>query len=282
MTQRASEGHIINLKDILTCRDDYHIHFNMKLSYRVFILSTIVVSFLLVASAFAFEVKPMTLKDRCVVCHTAERICAKLGNGDDFWEPTVKRMASNGAKVPEQELAGFSLLLSGQEEVVAGILACSSFQKTGTMPSASKKISIYLVLIHPVFMTIAVLLSLWVAWQGINRARISHFKHTVRFDWKGHVNYGIIVMGAWFFGMIAGGVMAKLIYGATGLTGAHRTVALIMFPMIILGACTGLYMKYKKAPRKILPIVHGVNSLVLFVLACMQLLTGFYLVRGIF
>nr|WP_321257347.1 hypothetical protein [uncultured Pseudodesulfovibrio sp.] len=191
-------------------------------------------------------------------------------------------MVSNGAKVSDDEIAAFSLLLSGQTQPVAQILNCESSHKADVTISTSQKMPIFMALGHPVFMTLAFVLSLWVAWQGINRIRISLFKHKVRFNWKGHVRYGIVVMSTWFFGMIAGGIMAKLIYGEAGMTGDHRTIAMIMLPMIVFGEGSGLYMKFKKASRKILPIFHGVNNLILVLLAFMQLFTGFYLVRGLF
>lgn len=280
--QRARDARIINQGDVLTCSDDYQIWFSMKFCNRIFIFFVIVMSSFPIANGFAVEVEPMIIKERCVVCHTADRICVNLGRGDDFWKPTVKRMASNGAKVSETEIASFSMLLSGEPQAVAQALACPTAQEGGTVTSASNKVPILVALVHPAFMTLALLLSFWVAYQGVNRARISLFKHKVRFNWKGHVRYGIVVMSTWFFGMIAGGIMAKLIYGATEVTGDHRTIAMIMLPMILFGEGSGLYMKFKKGPRKILPIFHGANNLMLVLLACMQLFTGFYLVRGLF
>ena len=282
MWQRASLFRIINMGDMLTCSDDYQIPISMKNSYRILIVLVMVMFSFPVVNAFALQIEPSTLQERCVVCHTADRICVNLGKGENFWGPTVKRMASNGAKVSDDEIAAFSILLSGQIQTVTQILNCVSTQKADTVVFSSQKMPIFVSLGHPVFMTLALFLSLWVAWQGINRVRISLFKHKVQFNWKGHVRYGIIVMSTWFFGMIAGGIMAKLIYGATGMTGDHRTIAMIMLPLILFGEGSGLYMKFKKAPRKILPIFHGVNNLVLVLLAFMQLYTGFNLVRGFF
>lgn len=266
----------------MTYSDDYQIHLSMKILYRILILLVMVMFSFPVVNGFALQIEPSSIKERCVVCHTADRICANWGKGEDFWEATVKRMASNGAKVSDGEIMAFSMLLSEQSQAVAQALNCVSSQNIDADIPSSHKVPTLVALGHPLFMILALFLSFWVAWQGINRVRISLFKHRVRFNWKGHVRYGIIVMSTWFFGMIAGGIMAKLIYGEAGMTGDHRTVAMIMLPMIIFGEGSGLYMKFKKAPRKILPIFHGINNLILVLLAFMQLYTGFYLVRGLF
>ena len=62
--------------------------------------------------------------------------------------------------------------------------------------------------------------------------------------------------------------------------GIHGKVALAMVPFIIFGVGSGLYMDHKKKNRKLLTFIHGVNNLVVLVLALTQVVSGWGIYRS--
>jgi hypothetical protein len=94
------------------------------------------------------------------------------------------------------------------------------------------------------------------------------------FRWKQHVVFGEIALGMWLAGLIGGAVTVYVSWRGFFITGTHGEVALVMAPFIIFSLVSGLYMHYKKRARKILPLVHGLSSLVVLILACVQVATG--------
>ncbi|NDV20140.1 hypothetical protein GO013_12015 [Pseudodesulfovibrio sp. JC047] len=256
----------------------------MKVTFFVFSFLFCVVIFSSSSVCFAREVKLTDVQERCVICHSADRICARLTDGKTIWEPIVERMASNGASLSAREILGVSRLLDEQPQTVASVLRCAS--AAGDMEQRAqgrnRDIPLLLALAHPTIMILVFFLSLWVANQGVNRARFVLWGQKVKFDWKGHVRYGVLVMAVWALGMVAGSLVANMLYGASGMTGTHQKIAMVMLPLILFGAGSGLYMRFKKAPRKVLPLFHGANNLVLVVLAFLQLVTGYHLVVAFF
>jgi len=75
--------------------------------------------------------------------------------------------------------------------------------------------------------------------------------------------------------MLGGGVtMVYSHWHGFLITGTHGKVALIMAPLIIFGLYSGLYLHRIKKKRKLLPIIHGLNNLVVPILALTQIVTG--------
>jgi hypothetical protein len=131
-----------------------------------------------------------------------------------------------------------------------------------------------LLIIHPIIQFSAIVLALYVFYLGVHRFRLLHLGQKTTFRWKRHVLLGTIAMGAWLGGMLGGVIMVYSHWHGFLVTGTHGKVALTMAPFIIFGLCSGLYMDRSKKKRKLLPIIHGVNNLVVLILALTQIVTG--------
>lgn len=134
--------------------------------------------------------------------------------------------------------------------------------------------------VHPVAQTLSILFSLYVLYLGYVRFAFAHLKKKGKmFQWKRHVQIGTAVMATWLLVMLLGLLMAKLEWSATGVTGAHYTIALIMTPLIVFGYFSGLLMDKRKARRTKLPLAHAINNAALCLLALAQLGTGVKVIR---
>lgn len=211
--------------------------------------------------------EPIQVVETCTRCHNIDRICSHLGRGEDYWTLVLPRMASYGASVDLGQVADMVGILTA--ETAAMSLGCEGAQSEGA--SGSKPFVAYL---HPTLMSLVFFLALWVAWQGVNRARFAHFRHKVKFNWKGHVRFGSVVLIAWLGGMAAGSIVTQSMFGGLGATGAHRTTAMAMVPLILFGGVSGFYLNRWKKPRKVLPIMHGIANLVSLLLAAGQFVSG--------
>lgn len=128
--------------------------------------------------------------------------------------------------------------------------------------------------IHPVIQCSAVLLALYVFFLGVQRFRSLHLKQKAKFNWKRHVTLGQIAMIGMLAGMLGGAVMAYVTWHGFLVTGTHGKVALGMLPLILFGLSSGLYMNYRKSKRKLLPLIHGLNNMVVLILALYQISSG--------
>jgi hypothetical protein len=215
----------------------------------------------------------------CLACHSVERICRYVDRGGEFWTKAVRRMIANGAHVgPDQVPDLVALLADPDHAKVRAILNCpppdSLEARAAAVPTA-------VILAHPVLMILTLLLSLWVAWQGVNRARFSLLKQKVPFNWKGHTRYGLVVMGLWVAGAVGGSIVTDMLHGIPDAYELHGGTASVMLALIAFGGLSGLYMDRKKAKRKMLPILHGAANMVLLLLAVAQLVTGIVIVARI-
>ena len=127
---------------------------------------------------------------------------------------------------------------------------------------------------HPIFQVLTTLMALYVAYLGVERFVAQHLRIRRLFRWKRHVQLGKIVILFWFSGLVGGLVIARLTWSVNFVTGAHYKVALAMLPLMIFGYISGSIMDTKKKPRQVLPLLHGINNMVLLALAVSQLLTG--------
>jgi len=50
----------------------------------------------------------------------------------------------------------------------------------------------------------------------------------------------------------------------------------VMLPLILFGLFSGLYLNYKKGKRMLLPILHGINNLVVLILSLYQVSSGWW------
>jgi uncharacterized membrane protein len=63
------------------------------------------------------------------------------------------------------------------------------------------------------------------------------------------------------------------------MTGIHGKVGLVLMPFILFGLVSGLYMNRKKKQRRVLALIHGLNNLVVLILALTQVVSGSWVYR---
>jgi hypothetical protein len=135
--------------------------------------------------------------------------------------------------------------------------------------------------IHPIVQCLAILLALYVFFLRLQRFRFLHLHHKTVFHWRQHVTLGETALGVLLAGMAGGIAIVYITWHGLFITGIHGKVALVMAPFIIFGLISGLYMNLKKRNRRILPFVHGLNNLVVLIMALSQVITGFR-IYGVF
>jgi len=137
-----------------------------------------------------------------------------------------------------------------------------------------------MLIIHPIVQCLAILLALYVFSLGLQRFRFLHLHHKTVFHWRQHAALGEIALGVLLAGMLGGIAIVYIYWHGLFITGIHGKVALVTAPFIIFGLVSGLYMNHKKRKRRILPFVHGLNNLVILIMALSQILTGFLVYRN--
>ncbi|MBU4185496.1 MAG: DUF4079 domain-containing protein [Proteobacteria bacterium] len=128
--------------------------------------------------------------------------------------------------------------------------------------------------IHPIIQFSATLLAFYVFYLGVQRFRSLHLKHKVRFNWKRHVALGMVVLITWPVGLLTGIILVRTYWHGFLITETHGKVALAMAPLILFGLFSGLYMDRVKKRRTLLPLIHGINNLVVLALALAQVVIG--------
>ncbi|MEA3438494.1 MAG: DUF4079 domain-containing protein [Thermodesulfobacteriota bacterium] len=129
-------------------------------------------------------------------------------------------------------------------------------------------------LIHPIFESVGILIALYVMKLGISRFRMVHLKRKTRFNWKGHVRFGIITTTIWLIGLFGGLYIVKTSWYGLFITGLHAKIGLLMIPFILFAIGSGLYMDRKKKKRTTLPLIHAIFNTVMLFLALLQIYTG--------
>ena len=90
---------------------------------------------------------------------------------------------------------------------------------------------------------------------------------------------GEIALGVLLASMAGGIIIVYSTWHGFFITGIHGMVALIMAPLIIFGFISGLYMNHAKKKRRILPFIHGLNNLVILLMAISQIISGWWVYR---
>ena len=134
--------------------------------------------------------------------------------------------------------------------------------------------------VHPALQFIAIVLSVYVAFLGVNRFRSKHLHQKAVFNWKRHVRLGFIVLVVLPTGLVSGLVIVKVYWYSFLATGIHGYLALTMVPLILFGLASGLYMDRVKKQRHTLPLIHASCNLVLVALALIQIATGIFVVKA--
>lgn len=216
------------------------------------------------------------VQHKCTECHSTMRICAHFNVYDTAtWEKTVSRMVEHGAKVDKAQQPSIVSYLAGPPADFPDCAPGEGVVQLGTW-------STLLMLGHPLLMLLNICLALWVFFLGIQRFRNTTLAQRARFPWKTHVRYGHVVMIVFLLGMVAGPSMTALFWGEPGTSGTHFQNGLLMLPFIIVGLLSGRYLDRNKAKRhgrnksasSFMPIFHGINNLVVLLLALCQLTTG--------
>ena len=137
-----------------------------------------------------------------------------------------------------------------------------------------------MLVIHPIIQLSALLLALYVFYLGIQRFRFFHLHQKAVFRWKRHVALGEIALGVLLAGMLAGMMMVYVNWHGFIITGIHGKVGLLMAPFIVFGLVSGVYMNHKKKNRRSITFIHGLNNLVVLIMALSQVISGSWVYRA--
>ena len=128
--------------------------------------------------------------------------------------------------------------------------------------------------LHPAFQALMTVVSFYALYLGLQRFRSLHLKQKAAFNWKRHVLIGRIVLVGWLLGLIGGLLMTRWAWHGVFITGPHAYLGVTMSPLIIFGLVSGWHMNRVKKKRTTLPLLHGLNNLLLVLLALVQGVTG--------
>lgn len=133
--------------------------------------------------------------------------------------------------------------------------------------------------IHPLIQVAATFLGISAFVLGLPRFLFNHMGRRAAFKWKRHVFIGRLAMAGWGLGLLGGLLVARSVWGVTLMTGLHWQIAFWMLPLLVFGLATGEIMHRLKQPRKLMPLLHGINNLLLLVLALWQFVTGWVVLQ---
>ncbi|MBI5524376.1 MAG: DUF4079 domain-containing protein [Desulfarculus sp.] len=123
-------------------------------------------------------------------------------------------------------------------------------------------------------------LSFYVLLLGWRRFGMVHLGRAgLTFAWKRHVSLGGLTIGIWLAGICLGLGVSWWTWKVVFITNGHYQVGLAMLPLMVFGLASGRVMDRRKARRRLLPLAHGLNNLVLVALALVQLATGIGVIR---
>jgi uncharacterized membrane protein YozB (DUF420 family) len=130
--------------------------------------------------------------------------------------------------------------------------------------------------VHPSLQLLSMVVALYALFWGIQRFRFLHLHTKALFNWKRHVYAGSASLLLWIAGVVGGVSMVYLYWDSFLMTGAHGRTALIMLPLMLFGLISGIYMHRVRKRRTFLPLLHGLNNLVVIILAFSQIRTGWW------
>ncbi len=129
-------------------------------------------------------------------------------------------------------------------------------------------------LIHPIFQSVGILITIYVMKLGISRFRMVHLKQKTRFNWKQHVRFGIVAATIWLIGIFGGLYTVKTSWHGLLITGYHARIGLLLIPFILFAIGSGFYMNKQKKKLKVLPLIHALCNTAMLFLALSQIFTG--------
>ena len=136
-----------------------------------------------------------------------------------------------------------------------------------------------LLVIHPIIQSSAILMAFYAFHLGVQRFRSLHLHQKTVFRWKRHVASGAIALGSLLAGALGGMTVVKVYWHRFLITGTHGKVALALIPFVIFGLVSGLYMNRKKKQQRLLSFIHGLNNLIVLILALTQVVSGWWVYR---
>ena len=237
------------------------------------------VTSVLVAAAHAEPLGADLVMSRCGTCHAVSRICNELGESQEEFLGLTKGMVKRGAKLNREEQEIVASYLAGLTRETAPFCVMTTPAVNASTAAETPGLPLPIKLGHPALMALTLVLLIYVFYLGLVRFRFSHLKHKVVFPWKKHVQYGYIVLILMLAGTAGGMVVVWMNTGGVGATGWHFSNALLMLPVILFSFITGRGMDRNKAPRTLLPVLHGVSGLLLLLMALCQTSTGIGLVQ---
>ena len=128
--------------------------------------------------------------------------------------------------------------------------------------------------VHPFLQSMALLLALYVFGLGVQRFRMMHLKHKVRFSYTHHVRLGTLACSIWLLGTLGGLYTVKTNWHGVLITGLHGYVGLVMVPFIVFALGSGMVLHRRRKKRTALPLVHGALNTAMLALGLWQLSTG--------
>jgi hypothetical protein len=133
--------------------------------------------------------------------------------------------------------------------------------------------------LHPVIQLTAILLAYYAGFLGAQRARSLHLGQRVPFQRQRHVLVGAAALVTLLGGFFGGLIIMALFMPAGVEAELHETVALIIFPLLLIGMATGYYLYRHPERRTVFSAIHGLNNLVILLLVLIQVYSGWHLYR---
>jgi len=127
--------------------------------------------------------------------------------------------------------------------------------------------------IHPAAQLVAILIGFYAAYLGFRRVQSLHFNKSVGFLRDRHIIAGSIALISMLGGIAAGFIMVNR-YLLSPAMGLHVAIAMLILPLGVFGIFSGFLLYLNPGKRRVLPAVHGINNLVILILALAQIVTG--------
>jgi len=136
--------------------------------------------------------------------------------------------------------------------------------------------------IHPYWQAAAILLTGYVFILGWARFAAVNLGRQGIFLWKRHVSLGKTALYLLIFGAVVGAAAAWVKWRIFGMTGNHFRLGITIVVLAFFGYWSGLRMDVHKKQRRVLPLLHGVNNLLLLALTLLSLATGANVILRLF
>jgi VIT1/CCC1 family predicted Fe2+/Mn2+ transporter len=131
-----------------------------------------------------------------------------------------------------------------------------------------------MIILHAVLQCLSTLAAAYAFYLGIARFRTLHMGRKAAFKWKRHVWVGSFALILMFVGGLLGMMPVYLYWNRFLTAGLHAAIGMAMMPLMLFGLVSGYFMNRDKKKRPTLALVHGINNLLVSMLAIWQIKTG--------